>query len=162
MMTETQPDQTTQASDQDTNVVNMPARDKEDAVTALTRVVREHPVLVVAGGVAIGAVIAALLPKGTTRKVAARAASMAEVAGAAGLAFGKSARERAESTGEALRAQAEVLGEHVDSAAKRARAFGDDAAHKIERAIAPAGKAAASAGHNIVDRVTNLALRRKD
>ena len=161
-MTETPLDQTAQATDEDTNVVSLPARIKDDPRGTLSQLVREHPVLVVAGGVAIGAVIAALLPKGTTRKVAARAASMAEIAGAAGLALGKSAKERAESTGETLKAQAGMLGEHVDSAARRARALGDDAAHRIERAIAPAGKAAAAAGHNIVDRVANLASRRKN
>lgn len=60
--------------------------------------VKSHPVLVVAGGVAAGVLVSALLPRRLTRGVLSRGLSkgahLAEAAGAATALFGKEAAEK--------------------------------------------------------------------
>ncbi|MCW1428291.1 hypothetical protein [Novosphingobium sp. JCM 18896] len=101
----------------ESNVVKLPeAKAKaEDAGKAVVDFARDHPGLVVAGGVALGLVAGALLSRGSGRKLARHALTLAEMAGTASMAFGRQALERAEDAGEGLRRQGEVL---VDKAGK--------------------------------------------
>jgi hypothetical protein len=93
------------------NVVKLPERKDQDAGTSVSDFVREHPGLVVAGGVALGLVAGAMLSRGSGRKLARHALTLAEMAGTAGLAFGKDALVRAEQAGGGLRKQGEALAE---------------------------------------------------
>lgn len=132
----------------ESNVVKLPdakaKAEAEDAGKAVVDFARDHPGLVVAGGVALGLVAGALLSRGSGRKLARHAITLAEMAGTASLAFGRQAIERAEDAGEGLRHQGEVLagkaskltapaGEAVDHAS-------DAAQRLLNKAIELAGK----------------------
>jgi hypothetical protein len=139
--------------------------DRRDPAEALVRFVKDHPVAAVAGAVAIGAVVSALLPRRAGRKLAGRAAQLIEIASVAGLAFGRDAMERAESAGTGLRRQGEALADRAgtlgSNAAERVGRLGGAAAERIEHLVAPAGRAAASAGSRISDRAAGLRKRIK-
>lgn len=106
------------------NIVELRRADGRGTGKAVTDFVRGHPLLVVAGGIAAGAVVAALLPRGTSRKLALRAASLAEAASAAGVLIGSKARDTAEATGAGLR-------EHGGAIADRLEHLGDTASERI-------------------------------
>jgi ElaB/YqjD/DUF883 family membrane-anchored ribosome-binding protein len=98
------------------DVVTLPkVQDEGDAPRTVSDFVREHPGLVIAGGLALGLVAGALLSRAPGRKFAKSALTLAEIAGTAGLALGRQALERAEDTGGGLRRQGEAL---ADKAAK--------------------------------------------
>lgn len=59
-------------------------------------VVHRHPVAFIAGGVALGLIAGALLPRGTGRKLAKGAVAAAATVGQAGLQFSHHARDTAE------------------------------------------------------------------
>lgn len=145
------------------NVVPMPQRLRGDPQAAVGDFVRDHPLLVLAGGVAAGMVISALLPKGAGRKLASRAVSLAEIAGAASVAFGKDALDKAETAGSAIGRRgselAEKAGELGRSGASRASEAGDAAAERIERMAAPATQAAAEFADLVADKAAEIAAR---
>jgi hypothetical protein len=58
--------------------------------------IRKHPVAFIAGGVVLGLVAGALLPRGTGRRLAKGAAAAAVAAGQAGLHLSQHARDTAE------------------------------------------------------------------
>ena len=105
---------------------------KTDAVSQVGDFVREHPLLVVAGGIAIGAVAAALLPRGTGRKLVRHAAGLAEIVGAASAVLGTRARETAEAAGAGLR-------EHGSAAASKLERLGEDATSRLGQISEAAG-----------------------
>jgi hypothetical protein len=128
------------------NVVELPKQAASDPRNDVTAFVRDHPMLVVAGGVALGVVAAAMLPKGTTRRLARRAASLAEVAGAAGVLIGNRARDTAEAAGADLRERGEAVADRLEelggTAAGRLGQFGGAASARIEKLIDPVESAA--------------------
>ena len=63
---------------------------------SLADLVREHPGLVLAGGLAAGLLLGALIPRRKGSQLLRNAASLAAVAGELALAFGEQTRERAE------------------------------------------------------------------
>lgn len=138
-------------------------RETNDPAAAVVQFVKDHPVVAVAGAVAIGAVVSALLPRRAGRKLAGRAAQIIEIASVAGLALGRDAVERAESAGSSLRRQGESLADRAgtlgSSAADRVGRIGGAAADRIEQLVAPAGRAAASVGSEISDRAAELRKR---
>lgn len=142
------------------NVVELRQSDSQSAGKAVTAFVRDHPLLVVAGGVAIGAVVAALLPRGTSRKLALRAASLAEAASAAGVLIGSKARDGAEAAGAGLREQggalADRLGDLSDSASERLGKFGDNAGARIEKLIDPVEHAASGLAKRASEKASAL------
>jgi hypothetical protein len=77
----------------------------------ITRFVQEHPALTVAGGLALGVLAAALLPKRNRALVAEKSSELAEAISAAGLMLYHEALDRAEAAGEGLRDIAEKFGE---------------------------------------------------
>jgi hypothetical protein len=133
------------------NIVALPAREKSNADT-VKEFVRDHPVAVVVGGIALGLIAASLLPKGSGRRMARRAADMADTLAAAGLLYSQQAWERAESAGHDLR-------DAGYSAAGRAQEFGESAADRMHDFISPAAHRAASAGHRVVAKAQEIRSR---
>ena len=74
--------------------VDIPA--SREAADRLAAQVKAHPALVVAGGLALGVIASALLPRGTARMLAKGAAAAAAIGGEAGLGLARQARERAQ------------------------------------------------------------------
>jgi ElaB/YqjD/DUF883 family membrane-anchored ribosome-binding protein len=76
-----------------------------DAADRVTSFAREHPFLLIAGGLAVGAALSTLIPKSPPRKLSARTiaflASMAEF----GVAYGREAMEAAEEAGRQSKAK---------------------------------------------------------
>lgn len=112
----------------------------------------EYPWLSVAGGLAVGLLVGALLPKGTARKVSRRAVGLATIAAELGIAFSKQARTAA---GDVAHDGAERLGD-------LGHRFDDSTAELRTRARRSAGMAlgsARSAGQTVVREALKLAAR---
>lgn len=128
----------------ETNIVKLPPRKGEDAGKAVTDFVRDHPGVVIAGGVALGLVAGALLSRGGGRKLARHALTLAEAAGAASVTLGRQAKERAEDAGSELRQQGKVLADKAGKLrepAEEAVDHASEAAHRLLRkAVELAGK----------------------
>lgn len=149
-----------------TNVVALPARPEPTPSEKAISFVKEHPVLTVAGGVAAGLLISALIPRSFSRKLAKRAYGLAEAGATAAAAFGHEAAEAAEDGGKIARKKASVI-------AHRAERLGEKAASKAERlGIAALGTASALGhvaaeraeriGHSAADRAESLSGRASD
>ena len=120
-----------------------------NAIESATAFVREHPVLTVAGGIVIGLVAGALLPRGAGRKAARRAVQAAEIASATGLAFGRNAWDRAEAAGSDLR-------ERGSAVADRLGGYGESAADQAGRLLGSAEQAKTRAGRTIAKKAKEL------
>jgi hypothetical protein len=142
-VTETDPNnpETQQAQTQANNVVPLPAPVKEQRPSEkVISFVKRHPVVTVAGAVAAGVAVSALLPgkpgHKTGRKLLGKALSAAESAGAATLMFGRDAGEKMQTLGAGTRKQATALAEKAEHA-------GHDTASRLEKyglaALAAAG-----------------------
>lgn len=118
-----------------TNVVKLPERKDEDAGKAVVEFAQEHPVAIIAGGVALGVVASLLLSRGGGRKFVRHALTLAEVAGTASLALGRQARERAEEAGAGLRHQGEVIAEKAGKLAGPAEEAVDTASEAAQRLL---------------------------
>lgn len=129
------------------NVVELPEQAGPEPVRTVTDFVRDHPLLVVAGGIAIGAIAASLLPRGAGRRIAKHAISLAELAGTAGALLGTRVRETAESAGSTLResgdAVTERLGRLGEGASDRLGQLGEAASARAGKLIDPVEGAAA-------------------
>lgn len=102
---------------------------------------RKHPIAFIAGGVALGAVAGALLPRGTGRRLTKGAVALAATAGEAGMLLSRNARDKAEELGREGR---DVLGRNAAVAQRRASELADTA--KIT-------------GAKVVDQVVELASK---
>ena len=123
-------------------IVDAPAR--QEASESLASQVKAHPGLVVAGGLALGVLASALLPRGTGRRLAQGAIAAAAVGGEAGMALARQARDSARTAaGEAT--------EHLQTLEDKA---GEGARQLRRRAVVATGSAA-SAGLDL----TRAALR---
>lgn len=129
------------------NIVKLHGRTGGDRTKDVSDFVKEHPLLVVAGGIALGAVAAALLPRGTGRRLAKRAISLAEVAGTAGALFGSRVRDKAEETGASLREQGGLVAGRLEklgeTASERIGKLGGKAGARVEKLIDPVESVAA-------------------
>jgi hypothetical protein len=123
------------------NVVSLPQRG-EDAAKSVGNFVRDHPGAVVAGGVVLGLIAGSFLARGTGRKLARHALTLAEVAGTASLALGRQAADRAGDAGEAI----------VDGAGKLA-----DRAGKLQEPAEDAVDAASEAAQRLLRKAVELA-----
>ena len=99
-----------------------PGADGEVRSHAITRFVQEHPAIVVAGGVALGVLAAALVPRRNREFVAEKSSALLDGLGAAGLMLVREAIERAETAGEGLR---NGLGRMASATADEAKGQGD-------------------------------------
>lgn len=152
-----------------TNVVTLPAKVIEERPSdKVIAFVKRHPVITVAGGIALGVAVSALIPRRTSRKFLGKAVDLAEAAGAASVVLGKQAGDKAHDVGSGARKQASIFADKAEKA-------GDVAVHNLEKyglaAVAAAsalGKAtakrasrfsdvAADAAHRIGDAAANKA-----
>ena len=90
------------------------------------RFVREHPVATIAGGLAIGAVAAALIPRGNRRYVARQGSMLADAIAAASATIAHQALSSLDSASSTVRSGAHSL-------ASRASDVGEAAAGRAER-----------------------------
>ncbi|MBB4857127.1 ribosomal protein S20 [Novosphingobium chloroacetimidivorans] len=133
-----------------TNVVALPTR--LEATTASEKAigfVKEHPVLTVVGGVAVGLAISALIPRSFSRRFAKRAYRYAEAGAAAALSFGQDAVDKAEDGGVVARKKAALL-------ASRAEKLGEHAVARAEKLGVAALGTATSLGHAAAERAERL------
>jgi len=91
----------------------------------LKTLARDHAGLLIAGGVAAGALLAiALTPSSTRRRLADRAVSAATAASEAGMKLGRQGAEKLEGLGETLAGNADVAKERAVKAAGDAKGAG--------------------------------------
>ena len=88
------------------------AKTQDSTLDRLTTVAREHPMLIIAGGIAIGVALSTLIPKSPTRKLSKNAAGMLATIAELGLAYGRQAFDSAEDASQPAR---ERIGEFGNS-----------------------------------------------
>jgi len=128
-------------------------------------------VLTIAGGIAAGVLISALLPRRANKSLSKRALRIAEAGAAAALSFGQDTLDKAEDGGvlarkkaKVLSRQAEKFGGHVSAraekfgslAASRAEKLGTRAVSKAERFGVAALGTAGAWGHVAAERADQL------
>ena len=96
--------------------------------------VGDHPGFVIAGGLAIGLVAGALIPRSKRQQVTGRAAALAAAASELGLAFGQQALERANEAGKEGRARLHDIGGTLGEKASEARSRAEDASAALRDA----------------------------
>lgn len=128
------------------NVVALPTRSEATRPSdKAIDFVKRHPVLTVAGGVAVGLAISALIPRSFSRKLAKRAYRLAEAGVSAATAFGHDAVDKAEDGGAIARRKASALAEQAERLSEKAVA-------KAERLGVAALGTAGALGHAAADR----------
>ncbi|MCT2400824.1 hypothetical protein [Novosphingobium mangrovi (ex Huang et al. 2023)] len=140
--------------EQANNVVPLPAvvpqpRPSDKVVSFVKR----HPALTVAGAVAAGVAVSALLPRRmggkASRKMLGKALGAAEAAGAATMLFGREAGEKMQSLGLGARKQAADFADKAEDAGHRT-------ASRIEKYGAAALAAAGALGRATARRTSDL------
>ncbi|MBC2664761.1 hypothetical protein H7F51_04430 [Novosphingobium flavum] len=143
------------ASDKAATAVKAPARRRAtapaktaptttDAAESVRAFAREYPFAVLVGGIALGALAGAVMPRAAARRLTKGAIAVAGIAGELGLLYGKQAIARASEAAEALPGAAETVGTNAaDYSRKAAGVLGDvlstasatarEASHKIGR-----------------------------
>jgi hypothetical protein len=115
---------------------------------------REHPIALVAGGLAVGILVSGFFKGSPTRKagraIGRKTASLAAVVADLAIAYAQQAYEAAE---EARRAGSDKLGELGGTVGDKARAGGEDAAQYAAGAAEAARKAGKSVGKSLRDRL---------
>lgn len=102
----------------DTTAVNGAVPEQETTQQeGLGEIIRKNPAAFIAGGIILGVIAGALLPRGTGRRLAKGATAAAVAAGQAGLHFSQHARETAE---DLTREGREVLERNASVAQRRA------------------------------------------
>lgn len=114
--------------------------------------IRKHPAAFIAGGIILGIVAGALLPRGTGRRLAKGATAAAVAAGQAGLHFSQHARETAE---DLTREGRDALERNAQAAQRRATELADSARGTSSRL---AGNARET-GSRLVEQAVELASR---
>lgn len=124
------------------NVVALPPRNEEPAHKRVARFVQDHPVATVAGGLAIGALAAAFIPRRNRRYIAEKSSVWAEAVAAASAALAQQAMAKADAASDSVRHGASAF-------ADRAEGLGHAAIGRAERL---GGKASGTA-HRLMARV---------
>ncbi len=127
-MSEIEKDETSEAGTGD-NVVVLPARDDDAATHPAVQFAKDHPVMTVAGGLAVGALAAALIPRRNREYVTRKSSAFADAVTTAGAALLAQAMEHAEAAGSGVRNQAGAL-------ADRASQLGGAASDKVHSLLA--------------------------
>lgn len=126
----------------------LPDRDPPESMLQFAR---EHPGLVLGGGLMLGLIIGGLMPRGAIRRLARDAVAVAAVGGEASLAYARHAADSArDAAGEAGTQLRQLEGRAGDSA------------RKLRRTTAKAAGSATSAGLDMTRSVLRLlsSLRR--
>lgn len=166
-MTDTHSEETRREDAPSDNVVDLNTREaqaaEQPAGRTITEFVREHPVLVVAGGLAAGLLAGALLHGGTRRRLLRGGAALAEAAAAGGMALTRQALELAESTRSDLRQRGEAISERAErfggAASERIERIGGSARERVRSIVTPAEAAAARAGRAVTDKAAEIRTR---
>lgn len=143
---------TTPETGETVETANLPVPVDQAPAAGARGFVRDHPGLVIAGGLVVGALAAALLPRRNRERVSRGASHIAEAAAAAGLAIGRQMLDRAESASGELRRHGSDIAGKVEDIGGAARA-------QAGRIIAPAEKAATGAAQRIVDLALDIQSR---
>ncbi|VWX52090.1 hypothetical protein [Novosphingobium sp. 9U] len=151
----------TNAETTSTNVVALPKR--PEATTPSEKAigfVKEHPVLTVVGGVAVGLAISALIPRSFSRRFAKKAYRYAEAGAAAALSFGQDAVDEAEDGSAVARKKAALLASRAEKlsekAAERAEKLSEKAIARAEKLGVAALGTATVLGHAAAERAERL------
>lgn len=95
---------------------------------SLSALVRQYPAAVFAGGLAVGLLAGALLPKrSSSGKLGKQVLALAATAGELGMALGQQALDRTQDAARETRSRLADLGETASEAGKRAASAGADA-----------------------------------
>ncbi|MFC0203377.1 hypothetical protein [Novosphingobium soli] len=133
-----------------TNIVALPAKTGEQRPSEkVIAFVKKHPVMTVAGGIAIGVAVSALLPRKASRRLLGKAVDLAEAAGAASAVFAHQAGDRAHDLGIDARKRASVF-------ATKAEKVGDRALINLEKYGLAAVGAASALGRTTARRASRL------
>lgn len=104
---------------------------ENDALKGITDQIKAHPVATLAGGVVLGMLASALLPRGSARKLARGAVAAATVGSEAGMVLARQARATAASAAseasERLSHLEEKAGEGAKALGRRAITASDEA-----------------------------------
>lgn len=111
--------------------------------------VKRHPVLVTAGAVAAGMAVSAVIPRRSSRRLLSKALHLAEATGAAGMVFGKEAKDKTRLMGKGLRKETADLGH-------RAQGAGQATAAQLEKFGVAALAAAGALGRTTASRAEKL------
>ena len=87
--------------------------ERADARDRLTNVAREHPLLLIAGGLAIGVAISALIPKSPTRRLSKNAIGFLAMVTELGVSYGRQAMEGGGDAGRAGKEKLTELGNSI-------------------------------------------------
>ena len=104
----------------DNNIVRLPAAASNLAENRGVQFVKDHPVLTIAGGLAVGALAAALIPRRNREYVSRRTSALADAVTTASLALASQALEKAEAAGAGVSHQAHRLAERAGRMGERA------------------------------------------
>lgn len=135
-------------------------KDEDRPSRKVAAFVREHPFLMVAGGIAVGAAATALLPRPFRSKLVKRAVSLAELAGSAALAMRHDTEETAIEMGASAKRQARRLSKRSQKLSERAAAefenVSDRVVDRLEDLGAVAFDKAAEFSHDTMERASHL------
>lgn len=124
--------------------------EEQSAFGQITGFIQEHPIACLAGGLAVGALVASLAPRRNREAVARRGSLLAETATAAVAAFAQQAMEQAAAASASVRDAAETVadrtGELGHAAIDRAEAVRDSALAKAQSLFADDAPPANPAG----------------
>lgn len=127
-----------------------PAPDEQAKSASLIDMARAQPGLAIGGGLLVGLIAGALIPRGTARRLAQGAVTVAAVGSEVGLTLARQAGENArEAAGEA--------GEHLRSGAERAGA----GARRLQRGTVAAASGATGAGLELARAALRFIAARK-
>jgi hypothetical protein len=155
-MTTDQPGDPSLTAATQTNVVPLPQ--KEEPAQAQNRAiafVREHPVMTLAGGLAVGAVAAALIPRRNRRYVARQGSLIADAITAASATIAQQALSSLDTASAGVRKGAQAVASRAGDAGGAAQAAFDKAQALLGRRAAPPtlGERIAARAGEIADRL---------
>lgn len=120
-MTQSTNELSEQPADTGTDIVQLPTASAPPAKeNAALDFVKQHPVLTVASGLAVGALAAALIPRRNRVYVTRRSSAFADAIGTASLALATQALQKAEAARGDIRDRAGALADHAGKIGEKA------------------------------------------
>lgn len=113
------------------NVVSLPLEEETAHSHPIAQFVHDHPLITIAGGLAIGAAAAALIPRKNREKVTRTASHWKGAAGAAAMALIQQALEKAEETSDIVKQRAGNVGTHLEAMGEKTSAKAGQAGERI-------------------------------
>ena len=132
-----------------TNVVPLQQKPEPAPHQKVVNFVQDHPVITIAGGLALGAVAAALIPRRNRTFVAKRTSKLADAIAAASAVIAQQAIGQIETAASGVSAQAHSL-------AGRAEHLGHSLAGRAEKASHSAFGRVEKAGHSSIEKARSL------